>query len=72
MNEVSGLQNILMFNSLMFFARRDKISVGFCYCVETANEKDSKGSPGVSLCDVHKDTLPIIKGYTSFHPDTGL
>lgn len=24
MNEVSGLQNILMFNSLMFFARRDK------------------------------------------------
>ena len=43
MNEVSGLQKILMFNSLMFFARRDKISVGFCYCVETANEKVSKG-----------------------------
>ena len=44
MNEVSGLQNILMFNILMFFARRDKISVGFCYCVETASEKDSEES----------------------------
>lgn len=44
MNEVSGLQKILMFNSLMFFARRDKISVGFCYCVETASEKDSEES----------------------------
>lgn len=29
-------------------------------------------APGVSLCDVRKDTSPIIKGYTSFHPDTGL
>lgn len=38
MNEVSGLQKILMFNSLMFFARRDKISVGFWYCVETEEE----------------------------------
>ena len=39
-----GSKKILMFNSLMFFARRDKISVGFCYCVETANEKDSEES----------------------------
>ena len=53
MNEVSGLQKILMFNSLMFFARTDKISVGFWYCVESANEKDSEECYCVMFVKTH-------------------
>lgn len=53
MNEVSGLQKILMFNSLMFFARTDKLSVGFWYCVESANEKDSEECYCVMFVKTH-------------------